>query len=105
MKPTRRYAAELRNARMTYRPVGLSKATVRAPECSLSCQSYSAIIAAMQSPAFQKNTASLCKPEQQSSTQTAAMQRLIARQKKLLLSLAGIDSSGFSDVRQRMTRI
>jgi hypothetical protein len=30
--------------------------------------------------------------------QTPAMRRLIARQKKILLSLAGISSSGFSDI-------
>jgi hypothetical protein len=46
----------------------------------------------------QKNKSSLRKRKQQSSTQTAAMRRLNARQKKLLLSLAGIGSSGFSDI-------
>jgi len=52
----------------------------------------------MQRPASKKNKLSLRKQKQQSSTQTAAMRRLIARQKKLLLSLAGIGSSGFSDI-------
>jgi len=52
----------------------------------------------MQSPASKKNKSPLRKQRQQSSTQKAAMRRLIARQKKLLLSLAGIGSSGFSDI-------
>jgi hypothetical protein len=52
----------------------------------------------MQRPAFKKNKSFLRKQKQQTSTQTAAMRRLIARQKKLLLSLAGIGSSGFSDI-------
>lgn len=52
----------------------------------------------MQSPASQKSKPFLRKKKRQSSTQTAAMRRLIARQKKLLLSLAGIGSSGFSDI-------
>ena len=48
---------------------------------------------------FIKGKLSLRTPEQQSLTQTPAMRRLIARQKRLLLSLAGIGSSGFSDIR------
>jgi hypothetical protein len=52
----------------------------------------------MQRPASKKNKSSLRKQKQQSLTQTPAMRRLIARQKKLLLSLAGIGSSGFSDI-------
>jgi hypothetical protein len=52
----------------------------------------------MKRPAFKKNKSSLRKQKQQSLTQTPAMRRLIARQKKLLLSLAGIGSSGFSDI-------
>ena len=38
------------------------------------------------------------KQKQESLTQTPTMRRLIARQKKLLLSLAGIGSSEFSDI-------
>ena len=38
------------------------------------------------------------KRKQQSFAQIPAMRRLIARQKNLLLSLAGIGSSGFSDI-------
>jgi hypothetical protein len=52
----------------------------------------------MQSSASKKNKSSLRKQKQQSLTQTPAMRRLIARQKKLLLSLAGIGSSGFGDI-------
>jgi hypothetical protein len=52
----------------------------------------------MKRPAFKKNKSSLRKQKQQSLTQTPAMRRLIARQKKLLLSLAGIGSSGFGDI-------
>jgi hypothetical protein len=53
---------------------------------------------AMLRPVFRKGKSSLHKQKQQSLTQTPAMRRLIARQKKLLLSLAGIGSSGFSDI-------
>jgi hypothetical protein len=49
-------------------------------------------------PASKKNKSSLPKQKQQFLTQTSAMRRRIACQKKLLLSLAGIDSSGFSDI-------
>jgi hypothetical protein len=52
----------------------------------------------MRRPVFRKGKSSLRKQKQQSLTQTPAMQRLIARQKKLLLSLSGIGSSGFSDI-------
>jgi hypothetical protein len=52
----------------------------------------------MRRPVFRKGKSSLRKQKQQSLMQTAAMRRLIARQKKLLLSLAGIGSSGFSDI-------
>jgi hypothetical protein len=52
----------------------------------------------MQSPGSKKKKSALRKQKQQSLTQTPAMRRLIARQKKLLLSLAGIGSSGFSDI-------
>jgi integrase len=51
---------------------------------------------AMLRPVFRKGKSSLRKQKQQSLTQIPAMRRLIARQKKLLLSLAGIGSSGFS---------
>jgi hypothetical protein len=53
---------------------------------------------AMLRPASIKNKSSLRKQKQQSLSQTPVMRRLIARQKKLLLSLAGIGSSGFSDI-------
>ena len=53
---------------------------------------------AMLRPVFRKGKSSLRKQKQQSLTQTPAMRRLIVRQKKLLLSLAGIGSSGFSDI-------
>lgn len=52
----------------------------------------------MQRPVFIKGKSSLRKQKQQSLTQTPAMRRLIARQKKLLLSLAGIGSSGLNDI-------
>jgi hypothetical protein len=52
----------------------------------------------MQSPGSKKKKSALRKQKQQSLTQTPAMRKLIARQKKLLLSLAGIGSSGFSDI-------
>jgi hypothetical protein len=52
----------------------------------------------MRRPVFKKGKSSLRKQKQQSLTQTPAMRRLIARHKKLLLSLAGIGSSGFSDI-------
>jgi hypothetical protein len=52
----------------------------------------------MRRPVFKKGKSSLRKQKQQSLTQTPAMRRLIARQKQLLLSLAGIGSSGFSDI-------
>jgi hypothetical protein len=53
---------------------------------------------AMLRPVFRNGKSSLRKQKQQSSTQTPAMRRLSARQKKLLLSLAGIGSSGLSDI-------
>jgi hypothetical protein len=53
---------------------------------------------AMLRPVFRKGKSFLRKQKQQSLTQTPAMRRLIARQKKLLLSLAGIGSSGFSGI-------
>ena len=53
---------------------------------------------AMLRPVFRKSKSSLRKQKQQSLTQTPAMRRLIARQKQLLLSLASIGSSGFSDI-------
>ena len=52
----------------------------------------------MQRPVFRKGKSSLRKQKEQSLTQTHAMRRLIARQKKLLLSLACIGSSGFNDI-------
>jgi hypothetical protein len=48
--------------------------------------------------ALNKSKPSLRNQKQQSSLDAAVMRRLIARQKKLLLSLAGIGSSGFSDI-------
>jgi hypothetical protein len=61
-------------------------------------QSRYAIITAMFRPVSRKGKSSLRKQKPQSFMQTPAMRRLIARQKKLLLSLAGIGSSGFSDI-------
>ena len=52
----------------------------------------------MKRPALKKDKVSLRNQKQQSSSEAAAMRRLIARQKKFLLSLAGIGSSGFSDM-------
>jgi hypothetical protein len=52
----------------------------------------------MKRPALKKNKSSLRNQKPQSSLEAAAMRRLIARQKKLLLSLAGIGSSGLSDI-------
>lgn len=53
---------------------------------------------AMLRPVIRKAKSSLRKQKQQSLTQTPAMRRLIVRQKTLLLSLAGIGSSGLSDI-------
>ena len=47
---------------------------------------------------IRKSKLSLRKQKQQSSAVSAAMQRLIVRQKKLLLSLAGIGASGLADI-------
>lgn len=49
-------------------------------------------------PVFRTGKSSPRKQKQQSLTQTPAMRRLIARQKKLLLSLTGIGSSGLSNI-------
>ena len=62
------------------------------------CQSRYAIITAVLRPVFRVGKSSLRKQKQQSLTQTPAMRRLIARQKKLLLSLAGIGASGLADI-------
>jgi hypothetical protein len=52
----------------------------------------------MPRPVFRKGKSSLRKQKQQSLTQTPAMWRRIARQKKLFLSLAGIGASGLVDI-------
>jgi hypothetical protein len=49
-------------------------------------------------PVFIKGKSSHRKQKQQPVMQTPAVRKLIARQKKALLSLAGIGSSGFSDI-------
>jgi hypothetical protein len=53
---------------------------------------------AMLRTVFRKGKSSLRKQKWQSLTQTPAMRKRIARQKKLLLSLAEIGSSGCSDI-------
>ena len=53
---------------------------------------------AMLRPALKKGKLSVRKQKQQSLTQAPAMRKRIARQKQLLLSLAGIGSSGFNDI-------
>ena len=65
---------------------------------ALFCQSHSDIIVAMKRLALKKNKSSLRKQKQQASSKATAMRILIARQKKLLLSLAGIGASGFADI-------